>query len=1103
MASIETTAIVTSDLVGSTKLESTVGPEVADVLRREHFELLRQAVAGNGGVEVKNIGDGLMAAFKSASAAVECAKAMHQLIDRRNRGAETELHIRVGIGMGEATIEDGDYFGMPSIESARLCAKAADDGILAGELVRMMAGRGDREAFRSVGELELKGLPDPVQAYEVGWVALGAEFELSSVPLPAPLRTVPSVAYVGRVSERELLTSVWSEAKSGARRVALISGEPGIGKTRLASHAALAAHADGATVLWGGASQDLGAAYAPWIEALGRYVEAAPEAVLNEHVARHGGEIARLARGLAQRIPGVAAPQQSDPETERYLLFAAVTGLLESACAYGPVAVVLDDLQWADKQSLLLLKHVAQSVEAAQLLMLVAYRDSDLDRHHPLTEVLADLRRVDGVSRIALGGLGPDEVADVMAAAAGHDIGEQGSVLAAEIAQETDGNPFFVGEILVHLTESGALARDEDGRWRLGGTIAELGLPQSVRDVVSRRVERLGDESLQILTSASVIGRGFDLDLLARLLDRDEDEILEKLEAAVEASVVVESPERVGGFSFAHALIHHTLYRELSATRRTRMHRRVAEALEDLCGDDPGDRLPELANQFAHAVIPADQSKAVGYARLAGERALAALAPDDALRWFNQALELLGEHGADAQRCDLLTGIGEAQKHLGDPAFRATLLEAAAIARRIRDVPRLVRATLENTRGWHTAAGEVDAERVEGLEAAIAAIDPDSPDRPVLLALLAAELTFSGDYSRVRALVEEALATARGLADLRPLGHVLYYACNAQLGSADTARTMWELSGELVSLADQLDDLFLQWRAAQWRFVAAMQRGETSEMNQAIARAHDIGAQVGNPALEWAVAYYQSARHQFSGEIEQAEASALRAAGIGHESGQADALMIAGVQLFAVRNEQGRLAELVEILEQRVAETPGLPTLQATLAYTYSELGRVEDARAIFERAAADDFASLPFDIGWISGITRYAEIAARIGAIEAAAVLYRTLLPHRDRIVTAIFTVTGSVERPLGVLAATLERWDDAEQHFAAAAEIHKRLGAKLFLARTWLNWGDALLARGDPADSQRARELLQRAVELARQHGGGAVERAAEALLAAPLGA
>ncbi len=225
MPSIETAAILFSDLVGSTRLHTTVGPERADELRREHFEVLRQAIVDNGGREIKNTGDGLMVAFNTASNAVACAKAMQQRIGRRNRGADAELHIRIGIGMGESTVEDGDYFGMPSIEAARLCAKAPDDGILAGELVRLMAARGDREAFRPIGELELKGIPEPVEAYEIAWEPVDAW--VSKIPLPGPLRAVPRIAYVGRVGERELLGSTWTQVQQGARRMVLISGEAG------------------------------------------------------------------------------------------------------------------------------------------------------------------------------------------------------------------------------------------------------------------------------------------------------------------------------------------------------------------------------------------------------------------------------------------------------------------------------------------------------------------------------------------------------------------------------------------------------------------------------------------------------------------------------------------------------------------------------------------------------------------------------------------------------------------------------------------------------------------------------------------------------------
>lgn len=473
--------------------------------------------------------------------------------------------------------------------------------------------------------------------------------------------------------------------------------------------------------------------------------------------------------------------------------------------------------------------------------------------------------------------------------------------------------------------------------------------------------------------------------------------------------------------------------------------------------------------------------------------------PDEALRWFKQALDLLGPDRDESQRCELLVGIGVAQKHLGDPAFRSTLLEAAETARRIGNVGLSVRATIENTRGWHSAAGVVDAERVAGLEASIATVDAQSPDRPVLLALLAAELTFSGDSDRVRRLTGEALSSARALEDRRPLARVLYFACNAQLGSADTASVQYELSGELEALAEALADPQLMWGGVQWRFTAALQLGDMAELDRSLAKGEAISIELGQPALRWALTYYASVRHMFAGELEAAEAATLRAAGLGHESGQADALMIIGVQLFAIRHEQGRLDELIGLLEQRVAENPGLPTLQATLAFAYTELGRNEEAEAILDRAAADDFASLPFDVGWISGMARYAEVAARLGARPAAAAIYGQLLPYRERIVTSIFTVGGSMERVLGLLAATLERSDQAEAHFAAAAAVHERTGARLFLARTWMNWGRALLARDQAGDSDRALGLLTDAHQLAVQLGGGAVEREAEGLLAA----
>ena len=664
LASVELASILITDLVGSTGLESRVGPARADALRHEHFGVLRDAIAASEGREVKNTGDGIMVAFSSSSGAVECAVRMQQLMERRNRTTGEQLHLRIGIAAGEATLEGGDFFGMPSIEAARLCDQAPSDGILASAAARLMAGRRKGLSFESVGFLELKGIPEPLEAFSVTWEPLGVEEVVGRSELPTILRSVPQLGYVGRAEENERLAGLSQDVRAGSRRIVSLCGEPGVGKTRLAAHTALENHNAGFTVCWGTASEDLGAPYGPWIQALSHYVENAPVEVLVAHVERHGGEITRLLRdSLAKRVPSAPAPQPADAETERYLLFEAVTGLIREACANGPLLLVLDDLHWADAQTLSLLKHLARATGDSALLLLAIYRHSELNRDHPLADALVDLHRLDGVERHTLEGLGVEEVAEVMAAVAGLEMDAVGFELAGAIADETSGNPFFVAEILRNLTESGAIAQGSDGRWELQTSIADLKLPSSGREVVCRRVERLGKELEQILTIAAVIGRTFDVELLDLLVEGDEDDLLLALEGALQASVLVESPQRAGRFKFAHALTNHALYDAIGATRRARLHCRVAEALEHMCSDEAGDRLVTEAlaetagSAGGSAAILAyhwreagDSGRAVDYLVKAAERAEAAGAQTETVALFNQAVALIPEGDTERRR---------------------------------------------------------------------------------------------------------------------------------------------------------------------------------------------------------------------------------------------------------------------------------------------------------------------------------------------------------------------------------------------------------------------------------------------------------------------
>ena len=361
----ENVAILFTDIVGSTELSQSLSPLAADEVRRTHFSILRQAIAETGGAEVKNLGDGMMAVFPSASAALDCGVAMQQGVDRDNRGREHTVGLRVGLSGGEVSREDDDYFGDPVVEAARLCAQCESGQVLAADVVRAMAGRRSRHECRSLGELELKGLPDPVETVEVIWESLGEVDTGATIPLPGRLAVRPGVGVVGRESEMQTMTDAAKRVAEGkGREVLLISGEAGLGKTTLVAEVARAAFDAGAVVLFGHCEENLATPYQLFAEALRHYVTHAPEDQLLAHVKEHGSELSRLVPALASRIPDLPPSKATDTDTERYLLFAAVVGLLSKVSQDQPVVVVLDDLQWADRGSLLLLRHLTAAEQA-------------------------------------------------------------------------------------------------------------------------------------------------------------------------------------------------------------------------------------------------------------------------------------------------------------------------------------------------------------------------------------------------------------------------------------------------------------------------------------------------------------------------------------------------------------------------------------------------------------------------------------------------------------------------------------------------------------------------------------------------------------------
>jgi len=1092
----ESVTVLFTDFVGSTELASALTPEAGDELRRAHFSLLRQAIAASGGTEVKNLGDGLMVVFPAASAALSCAVAMQQAVDRDNRRAPRPVGLRVGLSAGEATREADDYFGDPVIEAARLCARAEGGQILAADLVRANAGRRSQHTFSALGELELKGLPEPIPTLEIAWEALGEDVDAatSEVPLPSRLELEPPTGVVAREVEAVLLSDALKRVAAGeGHEVVLVSGDAGLGKTTLVADAARKAASAGACVLLGRCEEDLSVSYAPFAEALHHYVTNASEAVLRAHVAAQGGELARMIPALRQRLGELPEPTSTDPDTERYLLYSAVVGLLTQASRAQPVVLVLEDLHWSDKPSLQLLRHVVANVESARVLVLGTFRDSELSASHPLTEVLGALRREAGVHRIELKGFDDTGVLAFMESLVGHQLGDQVIDLVHAVYRETDGNPFFVGELLRNLTETGAIAPDDTGGWSPTRDLSEMALPTSVREVIGARVARLGERAGPVLSVAAVIGRDFDFELLDAVTDLSADDLLDLLDAAAAAALVRELTDVPGRWSFSHALTQHTLYQDLGATRRARAHRQVAVALETLCGEHPGTRVGELAHHWFNAAQLVDTDKAISYARQAAEAALTALAPDDAVRYYSQALQLvaLTPSTDPLLDCDLRIGLGVAQRQAGISAFRDTLLEAASRAQVIGATDRLAHAALANTRGFTSNAGAIDIERVATLEAALSALaDKDSAERALLLATLCSELV--APLEELKRLADDARAMARRIGDPATLMRVLYLVGNpimvpSLLGErvADTA--------EALAIAEALGEPALLHAACAYAITTAVQSGDFEEADRCLAMMCTVSARLQQPVLTWMSTFFSAGVAIMRGDHERSEQGAEAALQIGTESGQPDAFLFYGAQIIPSRLQQGTLGELRPMIEAVVVDNPGLPGIRAWLAVADLEAGDTERALQLIQAESADAFVSVPYDLIWLTSLSSFAGAVIELHAAEPAQQLFDLLEPYHEQIPAGSLGSFPPVACYLGGLASVLGRFDEAENYFIEATELIARGGMKFASAWTQLIWGRMRAVSSGPGDTERAHELLTNAQTAAAAYGYANIERRA----------
>lgn len=1092
-----TATVLFTDLAGSTDLRRALGDDQADELRRRHDETITAAAAEHLGEVVKGTGDGLMVVFPAAAQAVAGAVAVQRAIHRLNRTLPAPLAVRVGLSAGDVAWEGSDCFGTPVVEAARLCNAAREGQILASEVVRLLAGSRGTHRLEPVGTLDLKGLGE-INAYEVGWDA-GPD---AAAPLPGALAPHETLPLIGRVDERDALREAWKRTLAGTPHVVLIAGEPGVGKTRLAAELGRGVHADGANVLFGRCDEALGVPYQPFAEATATYAAGCADDVLLAELGTCGGELARLVPALRARFPGLPEPIRADAETERFRLFEAVTGFLTALSTSSPTVLILDDLHWAARPTLLLLRHVIRQRSAGRLLIVGTYRDTDLGRGHPLSEILADLRREPDVERIVLHGLAEEEVVELVATAAGHELDAATTRFACDIHAETEGNPFFVGQVLRHMVETGAV-QNEAGRWVVDRRRAG-GIPEGVREVIGKRLSQLGPDANEVLSVAAVIGREFDNRLLTDASGLEAERVLDALEEAEATRLILPLAGREGRRTFAHALVRSTLYQEIATTRRLRIHRRVAQALEQRASRGV-PCLEELAHHSCESAALGDIDAALRWTRAAAQAAMTRLAYEEAASQFERALGVLDPDEPEhlAALASMRVGLATALRAAGsNAASRETALAAAAEARAAGRPDILLDAALviAGDRGW-SEAGLVDHALVELLEHGLATIEPgDSPLRAMALARLASELYFlEAESERREALTAEAVSMAERCGDTEAKAFVLGCALWGGWVPGNAAERVAR-GREILELGRSAGNLVHELTGTMWMLNSSIELGDSEQFRRCLAREVEIAQQLRRPEWLWAAGVHRGAEALMRASFEEAAELIEEAFQIGQQLASETVMQMYGVGQFALARARGGLEPLVPLLQAMVEQFPLIPAWRCGLAFLYRELGLAAEAREQFDHFAADGFRAIPLDANWKVGISILASVAAMTHDADHAEQLYDLLLPHADTMIIAGMPadLLGFVHGPLVLLAATLGRWDDAEAHHLAGRAANQRTGCRSWFVYSELEWARLLAGRGDAGDAARVRTILEPCARDAERYGMPRVVAMAETLLA-----
>jgi class 3 adenylate cyclase/tetratricopeptide (TPR) repeat protein len=1081
-----------SDVEGSTRLFQRYPATMPGALAR-HDAIIRAGVTAHHGQVFLNVGDGFCMAFADAGEAVSAALDIQIALNSADWGDMEPLRVRMGLHTGSAEARGQEYLASLTLARVQriMAAGHGSQTLLSAVTAQKTAGRlPEGTSLRSLGEYRLRGLAQPEVIYQLVDPELPTVFpplraltgSNGSAESGAPLSQLVRDRLIGRRGELQQLHQHWQEALRGGVRLVTLSGEPGVGKTRLAAEFIQDVQRAGATVLRGGSYEyEATTPYLPFVEALRDWVRRAPLAELRRQPLATAAELAKLAPEIESKLGSLPANPPLAANEERLRFFDHVGRFMHDLAAPAGLLLFLDDLHWADQASLSLLRYLLRYLRDDRVMVLAAYREVELNRSHPLAAALVDWTRERLAARMPLSRLSRDDTGLLLAALLGQ--GKVSDAFVDLVYQETEGNPFFVEEVVKALVEQEEIYRAGD-RWERR-QVHELTVPQSIKEAIGRRLNRLSQDGADTLSTAAALGKQFSFTELAVVRASSEDVLLDSLDEAVAAQLI--APLADESFAFTHDKIREVLVEEMNPIRRRRLHRRIAEALEGLHAAKSPDCPADLAYHFS---LGGDLEKALSYYRQATECARAVFAHDEALGYLARAREAAEELALADQIVAIDKAMGQVYREHG------MYLPAVDAYQRALDKTEAVteRAHLKLLIGEsYMHIGDRRGEPL--LEEAVEALDPQAQaaDLALALASLGRYAHYNASHAQAIVYLERARQLAESADDANVLANIYAFLCGAyqHMARFDESNRWAQAAIELgrrrgLPLAEALGYEFLAENAMNqglWRDCLRY-----SQLN------HDIGQRIGAlDRVAWS-GFPLCQAWYVTGNLQKARAIALSTLDLSERIGEARLSTWLVAALAHYHRDLGEVEAADNFARQAVARAEALGQLAlivfslSAVAGLHMQRGHWHEAVALYEKIYA---LTLPTDnrIGILPVGVAYATALLRLGRVaDAAAVIepFESLVeganaPHAlalvHRVQGLILAAEGKPRQALAVLDQAVSELEQLDCQFDLAWTLVERS-----------------LAHRAQQDASQAEQDAQRARDIFKASGAhGALQRAA----------